>query len=131
MQGTRSSTPPYETCDNGFCLTGKLAWPRFAEYLDARPLLLYRGGVLHSSFPTVVGEQCISLDKRLKGRSIDERPVEVSTRSVIGHWEADPVVGLRNGKEASSIPSSWFAKGKNTCSLRLHFYGKSSVISVP
>ena len=39
-------------------------------------------------------------DKRSKGRSIDERPVEVSTRTVMGHWEADTVVGLRNGKEA-------------------------------
>lgn len=39
-------------------------------------------------------------DKRSKGRSIDERPAEVSARTVIGHWEADTVVGLRNGKEA-------------------------------
>ena len=40
------------------------------------------------------------INKRPKGRSIEERPDEVTARTVIGHWEADTVVGLRNGKEA-------------------------------
>ena len=38
--------------------------------------------------------------KRLKGRSIDERPAIVEERIELGHWEADTVVGQRNGKEA-------------------------------
>ena len=38
--------------------------------------------------------------KRPKGRSIENRPATVTARSELGHWEADTVVGLRNGKEA-------------------------------
>jgi len=38
--------------------------------------------------------------KRLKGCSIDERPNIVDDRTELGHWEADIVVGRRNGKEA-------------------------------
>lgn len=38
--------------------------------------------------------------KRLKGRSIDENPDIVDERTEFGHWEADTVVGRRNGKEA-------------------------------
>jgi IS30 family transposase len=40
------------------------------------------------------------VNKRPKGRSIEERPAEVAARVELGHWEADTVVGLRNGKEA-------------------------------
>ncbi|MEA4934519.1 MAG: IS30 family transposase, partial [Lawsonibacter sp.] len=40
------------------------------------------------------------INKRPKGRSIEKRPDEVAARAVLGHWEADTVVGLRNGKEA-------------------------------
>lgn len=39
-------------------------------------------------------------NKRLFGRSIEERPQEVAERKEIGHWEADTVVGQRNGREA-------------------------------
>ena len=38
--------------------------------------------------------------KRLKGRSIDERPAIVDERVEIGHWEADTVIGCKSGKEA-------------------------------
>ena len=38
--------------------------------------------------------------KRLKGRSIDERPAIVDERVKIGHWEADTVIGCKSGKEA-------------------------------
>jgi IS30 family transposase len=41
--------------------------------------------------------------KRLKGRSIDERPEIVDARTEIGHWEADTVIGRRNGKEAAVL----------------------------
>lgn len=40
------------------------------------------------------------INKRSKGRSIEERPAIVDTRTELGHWEADTVVGLRDGKEA-------------------------------
>ena len=39
-------------------------------------------------------------NKRMMGRSIEERPQEIAERKDIGHWEADTVVGKRNGKEA-------------------------------
>lgn len=38
-------------------------------------------------------------NKRVLGRSIDERPEIVSQKTEIGHWEVDTVVGRRNGKE--------------------------------
>lgn len=42
----------------------------------------------------------IRRNKRLRGRSIDERPSYIEDRQEIGHWEADTVVGKRAGKEA-------------------------------
>ncbi len=39
-------------------------------------------------------------NKRLKGRSIEERPVIVNEGTEIGHWEVDTVVGQREGREA-------------------------------
>ncbi|HEY5521600.1 MAG TPA: IS30 family transposase, partial [Desulfuromonadaceae bacterium] len=40
------------------------------------------------------------INKRPKGNSIEQRPSVVDARIELGHWEADTVVGLRNGKEA-------------------------------
>jgi transposase, IS30 family len=40
------------------------------------------------------------INKRPKGISIEQRPYIVDARVEPGHWEADTVVGLRNGKEA-------------------------------
>jgi IS30 family transposase len=40
------------------------------------------------------------VNKRPKGTSIEQRPCVVDERIQLGHWEADTVVGLRNGKEA-------------------------------
>ena len=39
-------------------------------------------------------------NKRMKGRSIEERPAIVSKGTEIGHWEIDTVVGQREGREA-------------------------------
>ena len=39
-------------------------------------------------------------DKRMKGRSIEERPAVVKEGTEIGHWEVDTVVGQRAGREA-------------------------------
>ena len=39
-------------------------------------------------------------NKRILGRSIEERPEEASLRTVCGHWEIDTVVGHRNGHES-------------------------------
>ena len=38
-------------------------------------------------------------NKRMKGRSIDERPDIVNAGTEIGHWEVDTVVGHRKGHE--------------------------------
>ena len=40
------------------------------------------------------------IHKRPKGTSIEQRPCVVDVRIQPGHWEADPVVGQRNGKAA-------------------------------
>ena len=39
-------------------------------------------------------------NRRIKGRSIEERPAIVSEGTEIGHWEVDTVVGKREGREA-------------------------------
>lgn len=39
-------------------------------------------------------------NKRMKRRSIDERPAIVNAGTEIGHWEVDTVVGRRNGRES-------------------------------
>lgn len=39
-------------------------------------------------------------NKRMKGRSIYERPAIVNAGTEVGHWEADTVVGKRGGREA-------------------------------
>ena len=39
-------------------------------------------------------------NKRIKGRSIEERPAIVNDGTEIGHWEVDTVVGQRAGREA-------------------------------
>jgi putative transposase len=41
-----------------------------------------------------------SRNKRVLGRSIDERPVIANQKSEIGHWEIDTALGKRKGKEA-------------------------------
>ncbi len=38
--------------------------------------------------------------RRVLGKSIEERPEEVSQKTEIGHWEIDTVIGQRSGKEA-------------------------------
>ncbi len=40
------------------------------------------------------------VNKRPKGRSIEERPAIANERSEIGHWEADTVVGRRAGMDS-------------------------------
>ena len=39
-------------------------------------------------------------NKRIYGRSIEERPEEVLQRIECGHWEIDTVIGHRNGKKS-------------------------------
>lgn len=39
-------------------------------------------------------------NKRMKDRSIEERPTVVKEGTEIGHWEVDAVVGQRAGREA-------------------------------
>ncbi len=44
--------------------------------------------------------KCVRKNKRLKGRSIAKRPDIAASRTEIGHWEPDTIVGQRAGKEA-------------------------------
>ena len=41
------------------------------------------------------------ISKRLNGKSIDERPVEVAQRTTFGHWESDTVLGKKKKGEAA------------------------------
>ena len=49
------------------------------------------------------GKKGIRKHKRLKGRSIEERPDVVDLRIELGHWEADTVIGRKRGKEAAIL----------------------------
>lgn len=55
--------------------------------------------------PQALGRKCKRKpnrkNKRLKGRSIKERPALVDEGTEIGHWEADTVVGSRKGRGAA------------------------------
>ena len=44
-------------------------------------------------------KQRIRENKRILGRSIEERPAEIDDRSEFGHWEADLVIGSKSGKD--------------------------------
>ena len=54
--------------------------------------------------PKVLGRKrhrkWVRKNKRIKGRSIEERPAIVVERKEFGHWEVDTVVGRRKGREA-------------------------------
>ena len=54
--------------------------------------------------PRVLKRKCcrkwVRKNKRMKGRSIEERPAIVNDGTDIGHWEVDTVVGQRAGREA-------------------------------
>ena len=55
--------------------------------------------------PQALGRKCKRKrnrkNRRLKGRSIEERPAIVDEGTEIGHWEADTVVGSRKGSGAA------------------------------
>ena len=39
-------------------------------------------------------------NKRILGKSIDERPEEINNRQTFGHWEIDTVVGNKSTSDA-------------------------------
>ena len=41
----------------------------------------------------------VKQNKRILGRSIEERPQEVETREEFGHWETDLVIGQKSGQD--------------------------------
>lgn len=49
-------------------------------------------------------------NKRMKGRSIEERPAVVNEGTEIGHWEVDTVVGQRAGREAVVFTAVGYAQ---------------------
>ena len=61
--------------------------------------------------PQALGRKCKRKrnrkNKRLKGRSIQERPALVDEGTEIGHWEADTVVGSRKGHGAQPYLPLW------------------------
>ena len=64
------------------------------------PLSLFDVPLLLRRKPNRKGHR---IHKRLKGRSIDERPAIVDARTELGHWEADTVIGRKSGKEAAIL----------------------------
>ena len=68
--------------------------------------MLWAGKLPLSLFdvPHVLGRirhwKWVRKNRRIKGRSIEERPAIVSEGTEIGHWEVDTVVGKREGREA-------------------------------
>lgn len=42
-------------------------------------------------------------NKRILGRSIEERPKQVDTREEFGHWETDLVIGQKSGKDEALL----------------------------
>ena len=69
--------------------------------------MLWAGRIPLTPFdvPQALGRKCKRKrnrkNKRLKGRSIQERPALVDEGTEIGHWEADTVVGSRKGRGAA------------------------------
>ena len=62
-------------------------------------------------------------NRRILGRSIDERSEEVGKRIVCGHWEIDTVVGNRKGKESVVLT---LTEKKTDMYLALKIPGKDS-----
>ncbi len=62
-------------------------------------------------------------NKRIKGRSIEERPSIVAERKEFGHWEVDTVVGQRAGREAVIFTA--VEKLTNTC-IAIRISGRTS-----
>lgn len=63
-------------------------------------------------------------NKKVFGRSIEERPVEVSKRITEGHWEIDTVVGHRGGKESVVLT---LAEKKTNFYIAMKIPGKDPV----
>ena len=62
-------------------------------------------------------------NRRILGRSIDERAEEVEKRIICGHWEIDTVVGRRKGKESVVLT---LIEKKTDMYLALKIPGKDS-----
>lgn len=67
-------------------------------------------------------------NKRILGRSIEERPASVGTREEFGHWETDLVIGSRDGDD-SVLLSLIERKTRNLTVLRLPDKSAEGVMS--
>ena len=64
------------------------------------------------------------ISKRLKGRSIEERPAEIAERKIFGHWESDTVIG----KKKKGEPAVFTIVERTTgCYLSIRISGKNTV----
>ena len=84
------------------------------------PLTLFDVPLLLRRKPNRKGHR---IHKRLKGRSIDERPAIVDARTELGHWEADTVIGRKSGKEAAILT---LVERVTNHYLAIHIPGKNS-----
>lgn len=57
-------------------------------------------------------------NKRILGRSIDERPLEVNDRNEFGHWEVDLVIGSKE-KDADALLTMIERKTREYCIIRV------------
>lgn len=76
------TTALYQWIDRGIMRTKNID---LLEKLSRKPKKISRGN---------------RLNKRILGKSIDERPVEIATRGTFGHWEIDTVVGNKSKSDA-------------------------------
>ena len=68
-------------------------------------------------------------NKRILGRSIEERPAEVETREEFGHWETDLVMGSKSGGDTVLL-TLLERKTRNLFVVRLPDKSADSVLSV-
>lgn len=81
--------------------------------------LIFRRHLREVRSPTV-----FEITKKVLGRSIEERPEEVSKRITEGHWEIDTVVGHRDGKESVVLT---LAEKKTAFYIAMKFPGKDPI----
>ena len=58
-----------------------------------------RTSIFRKNFAGHLKKTQVHKNKRILGRSIEERPASVNDRKEFGHWEADLVIGSKNNND--------------------------------